>query len=89
MQADKLITAHRGTGENPPNRFEKIQLEPDAEWSPDEDIQSRTQFFKDHSRTVIARNDSPDVGFDASLNPYRGCEHGWVYPPVTHKSTRP
>ncbi len=39
----------------------------------------RTQFFKDHSRTVIARNDSPDVGFDASLNPYRGCEHGCAY----------
>ena len=39
----------------------------------------RTQFFKDHSQTIIARNDSPDVGFDASLNPYRGCEHGCIY----------
>ncbi len=39
----------------------------------------RTQFFKDHSKTVIARNDSPDVGFTASLNPYRGCEHGCIY----------
>ena len=39
----------------------------------------RTQFFKDHSQTVIARNDSPDVGFQASLNPYRGCEHGCIY----------
>ena len=39
----------------------------------------RTQFFKDHSKTVIARNDSPDVGFSASLNPYRGCEHGCIY----------
>ena len=39
----------------------------------------RTQFFRDHSQTVIARNDSPDVGFTASLNPYRGCEHGCIY----------
>ena len=36
-------------------------------------------FSKDHSKTVIARNDSPDVGFTASLNPYRGCEHGCIY----------
>ena len=65
------------------NRFEKIQLEPDADWNPDEDggrpQGPRTQFFKDHSQTVIARNDSPDVGFTASLNPYRGCEHGCIY----------
>ena len=75
----------RGAAENPPNRFEKIHLEPDADWNPDEDGQGgrpqgpRTQFFKDHSQTVIARNDSPDVGFSASLNPYRGCEHGCIY----------
>ena len=73
------LTAHRGAAENPPNRFEKIQLEPDADWNPDDDVLPRTQFFKDHSQTVIARNDSPDVGFDASLNPYRGCEHGCIY----------
>ncbi len=79
MQAERLITAHRGATENPPNRFEKIQLEPDADWNPEDDALPRTQFFKDHSQTVIARNDSPDVGFDASLNPYRGCEHGCIY----------
>ena len=89
MQAKELISAHRGAAENPPNRFEKIHLEPDADpssfhsdatsWNPDEDFLPRTQFFKDHSKTVIARNDSPDVGFTASLNPYRGCEHGCIY----------
>ena len=79
MQAERLIMAHRGAGENPPNRFEKIQLEPDADWNPDDDVLPRTQFFKDHSQTVIARNDSPDIGFEASLNPYRGCEHGCIY----------
>ncbi|HEX5398419.1 MAG TPA: PA0069 family radical SAM protein [Verrucomicrobiae bacterium] len=74
-----MNSIHRGAAENPPNRFEKIILEPDAEWNPDDDILPRTQFFKDHSKTVIARNDSPDVGFQASLNPYRGCEHGCIY----------
>lgn len=74
-----MSSAHRGAAENPPNRFEKIVLEPDADWNPDENILPRTQFFKDHSQTVIARNDSPDVGFQASLNPYRGCEHGCIY----------
>ena len=79
MQAERLTTAHRGAGENPPNRFERITLEPDAEWNPDDDVLPRTQFFKDHSQSVIARNDSPDVGFETSLNPYRGCEHGCIY----------
>jgi DNA repair photolyase len=79
MQAEQLMTAHRGAPENPPNRFEKIQLEPDANWNPEDDILPRTQFFKDHSKTVIAHNDSPDIGFESSLNPYRGCEHGCIY----------
>ena len=79
MQAERLMTAHRGVEDNPPNRFEQIQLEPDADWNSEEDSLPRTQFFKDHSKTVIARNDSPDVGFTASLNPYRGCEHGCIY----------
>jgi DNA repair photolyase len=38
-----------------------------------------TQLLKDHTRTLITYNDSPDVGFDASINPYRGCEHGCIY----------
>jgi len=79
MQAERLVSTHRGAVENPPNRFEKIHLEPDADWNPDEDSLPRTQFFKDHSKTVIARNDSPDISFQASLNPYRGCEHGCSY----------
>jgi DNA repair photolyase len=85
VQAEKLISAHRGAADNPPNRFEKIHLEPDADWNPADDADGgrppgpRTQFFKDHSQTVISRNDSPDVGFQASLNPYRGCEHGCIY----------
>jgi DNA repair photolyase len=69
----------RGAMSNPPNRFEQIQLERDAESNPEDDPLPRTQFFKDHSRTIIAYNESPDIPFSASINPYRGCEHGCVY----------
>jgi DNA repair photolyase len=79
VQTEQLISAHRGAPENPGNRFEKIHLEPDADWNPDEDVLPRTQFLVDHSKTAIAYNDSPDIGFGASINPYRGCEHGCIY----------
>jgi DNA repair photolyase len=39
----------------------------------------RTQFFRDRSTSVLTSNDSPDIGFEASINPYRGCEHGCIY----------
>ncbi|NIS37664.1 radical SAM protein, partial [Candidatus Saccharibacteria bacterium] len=38
-----------------------------------------TEFYKDTSQSIITYNDSPDVGFDAGINPYRGCEHGCAY----------
>lgn len=69
----------RGAGLNPTNRFEKISLEPDQDWNPADDRPLRTEFYRDTSQTVINYNDSPDVGFEASLNPYRGCEHGCIY----------
>src|SRR6266478_2727342 len=69
----------RGAGGNPPNRFDTIHIEPDADWDPEQDPLPRTQFLKDNSSTIIAYNDSPDVGFEASINPYRGCEHGCIY----------
>ena len=79
MQAEQLIAAHRGAPENPANRFEKIHLEPDEDWNPEEDAAPRTEFLVDHSKSAIAYNDSPDIGFTTSLNPYRGCEHGCIY----------
>jgi DNA repair photolyase len=69
----------RGTASNPANRFEQIHLERDADWNPDEEPLPTTQFLRDHSRTILNRNDSPDIGFEFSLNPYRGCEHGCIY----------
>ncbi|HRH89918.1 MAG TPA: PA0069 family radical SAM protein [Rubrivivax sp.] len=39
----------------------------------------QTQLIEEHARSILSRNDSPDVGFDLSINPYRGCEHGCIY----------
>lgn len=72
------IPQGRGTGSNPANRFEKITLERDADWG-EAEPHLRTQFYRDQSKTIIAYNDSPDIGFRAAVNPYRGCEHGCVY----------
>ena len=69
----------RGAPTNPPNRFEPLSYGRDPEWNDLEDPALETQFFKDTSRSIITYNDSPDVGFDASINPYRGCEHGCIY----------
>jgi DNA repair photolyase len=71
----------RGAASNPPNRFERlarIDDEPDA---------PATELYRDTSRTIIATNDSPDVGFSASINPYRGCETGcgYCYARPTHE----
>ena len=63
----------RGAASNPPNRFETLSLERDADWDPEEEPLPRTQFFKDRTSTIISRNDSPDIGFETSINPYRGC----------------
>ena len=78
--ATKTPAPHgRGASGNPPNRFERIARERDADWDPEDDPAPATVFFRDHSRTLITYNDSPDIGFKASLNPYRGCEHGCAY----------
>jgi hypothetical protein len=72
----------RGAGLNPPNRFEKLALELDAEALVDDDGQPlplRTQFLRDDAQTIIAFNDSPDIPFRAGVSPYRGCEHGCAY----------
>ena len=68
----------RGAGSNPTNRFEKTSYEL-LEESADPDRKIVTQFFRDTTRTALAKNDSPDIGFTYDLNPYRGCEHGCVY----------
>lgn len=68
----------RGSAFNPKNRFEAVELVPEP-GDLDEVSSPLTQFLTDSSKSIIAYNDSPDVGFDASINSYRGCEHGCVY----------
>jgi DNA repair photolyase len=68
----------RGAAHNPPNRFDLISVERDA-WTHAEDPAPETKFYRDATRSIIATNDSPDVGFKASINPYRGCEVGCSY----------
>jgi DNA repair photolyase len=75
----------RAAQNSPPNRFEKIHAVPNYEQlEHDEDFLEElgilhTEFLPDTSRSIVAENDSPDVPFRYSLNPYRGCEHGCAY----------
>jgi len=74
----------RGTDSNPQNRFEKRNLELETELPQEfEEEQDgrviKTQVFPDKTKTLLSKNDSPDLPFDYGLNPYRGCEHGCIY----------
>lgn len=69
----------RGVSNNPTGRFEKLQIAADPDAHQEDEIARPTDFIKDTSRSIIAYNASPDIGFDASVNPYRGCEHGCAY----------
>lgn len=71
----------RGAPENPTGRFEKLAFDavPDPDQQEDEARQIKTQVFRDSSRSIISTNDSPDIGMEATINPYRGCEHGCIY----------
>ena len=71
--------AGRGTSANPANRYEQIHLEPEEGIPDDCAAGPATVFYRDVSRSILAANDSPDVDFRFSLNPYRGCEHGCIY----------
>ncbi len=73
----------RGTELRTPNRFDSTSLERfnDGWDSPDamELPVLQTEFLPDHSKSILSKNDSPDIGFTYSLNAYRGCEHGCAY----------
>jgi len=85
MPHELPIVQGRGTHTNPKNRFERIELQHDFEHlEHDQEFieglqQTRTEYLVDSTRTIIAQNDSPDVGFTHSINPYRGCSHGCIY----------
>jgi len=76
----------RGAVRDLPNRFEKLamDLDPDVvQHDPSAEGEAlpnpKTVFLEDHSESIIVRNNSPDIGFGAGINPYRGCEHGCAY----------
>jgi DNA repair photolyase len=71
----------RGAGINPSGRYEKHQRDVfDDGWSSFEELPPfKTDVQIEKPRTIITRNESPDISFDRSINPYRGCEHGCVY----------
>ena len=68
----------RGADSNTLNRFDQLNVELEPQ-DGDEPRKVPTRFYRDDSKTILAENNSPDVGFRFSLNPYRGCEHGCSY----------
>jgi DNA repair photolyase len=68
----------RGATINPRNRFELLEVELDEELA-ESTRNPDTQFLRDDTQSLISYTESPDIGFGASINPYRGCEHGCAY----------
>src|SRR3569832_2754603 len=86
ITTDRRLLRGRGAVSNAVGRYEKQQgVLMDDGWDDgwrEEDGAPpplRTEVIRDATRTIIARNKSPDIGFDRSINPYRGCEHGCIY----------
>lgn len=70
----------RGSSQNPTGRFEPVEKIPDIETLAEEELpKPETRVVKEKARSIISFNESPDLGFSATLNPYRGCEHGCIY----------
>lgn len=77
-----LVFKGRGTVSNSVGRFEQlVRVEEDDGWDNlDEELSAKTtEVILDSTRSIINYNDSPDISFDRSINPYRGCEHGCTY----------
>src|SRR6516162_8527658 len=72
----------RGAASNPEGRFEQATLENvDDGWVRDDEPEAHpaTTVTEERARSIISRNESPDIPFEQSINPYRGCEHGCIY----------
>jgi DNA repair photolyase len=86
MKLDTQARPGRGAVRDLPNRFEKLALDLDPDVVQDDPSlegevlpNPKTTFYEDQSESIIVKNDSPDIGFNAGINPYRGCEHGCAY----------
>lgn len=79
------VTSGRGARSNATGRYEPTKAETfDDGWTETDATlpPRRTTLTPEHARKIITRNTSPDIGFDRSINPYKGCEHGCIYYPV-------
>lgn len=81
MNSRNKISKARSTSLNTKNRFEELYIDYNDEniEQDDEVKKTETRFYNDFSKSILAKNESPDLGFDYSINPYRGCEHGCIY----------
>src|SRR4051812_12585114 len=80
--AKSFETPLRGARSFLQGRFESVARENfDDGWTPEErePVELKTSVTIERARSIVSHNDSPDVGFDQSINPYRGCEHGCIY----------
>ena len=84
--ADPRLLRGRGAVSNAAGRYERharvlVDDGRDDGWREGDDAPPplRTEVIADATRTIITRNQSPDISFDRSINPYRGCEHGCIY----------
>ena len=81
--ADPRLLKGRGARSNASSRYDmEKRVRFDDGWNRDDNEEPpplKTEIIRDATRTIITRNDSPDISFDRSINPYRGCEHGCIY----------
>ncbi len=81
IMANQNAKRGRAALTNDSSRFDQEKREAfDDGWDiPEEEPSNRREIILDHPKTILAKNDSPDLPFDRSINPYRGCEHGCIY----------
>ena len=82
FKSHPVVLKGRAAVSNPEGRFAREHREAgDDGWAaePPEGVSPQTTVTLEHARSIISRNQSPDVFFDQSINPYRGCEHGCIY----------
>lgn len=79
MSTDRNPIRGRGSSDNPVNRFEGHYTDYDLDEETGEKPSQQTKLYPDDTKEIISTNSSPDIPFEASINPYRGCEHGCIY----------
>lgn len=79
MKNNRNYIKGRGSSDNPVNRFEGHYTDYDLDEETGQKPSPDTKLFRDDTKNILSVNDSPDIPFNTSVNPYRGCEHGCIY----------